>query len=421
MFALSLTLLIAVFSYVLDTGFFLREKNTGQASVETAALAAVNQCCFAAGMNDLKNIVMGVIQASYSDIIEENVTVEVGYYDAFDEYLDFSAYKDFAAESAWDFPESETWNAVFVSIIKHAQSLTGFQQDKIVRSAAVAFLPRVSMVSGNRITTGPGKVSFNNGNMYAANRLRNLNRVIIADTVQTAEGEERLPESPVIDNHIMDLETYLAKLKKKADRIYTMEDVGNDAFYSTYERSSSLYCFFDFSAPHDAHEIVYIDIPEIWQGREVHLSFMPDSCGFVYGTSDACPTRQPFGNSIRRMTIATALGVKIEIFDNSVETVMGGTVFDQLNIVSGGTVVFSTNYTRISGINFFCSSFSLHFDDDYVPCAQNFIRVISEGSITTQRNDQPLNKSYDFNLKFGPPCPPVIPASLGFLESGSNG
>ncbi|MCG8549986.1 MAG: pilus assembly protein TadG-related protein, partial [Desulfobacterales bacterium] len=93
MFALTIMFVLTLLGWVLDTGFFFKEKNRYQDCAEAAALAAVNNVCFTGSMDELKNMVMDVVRGSSLDLDEDEVIVETGYYDAFDEYEPFGEYK----------------------------------------------------------------------------------------------------------------------------------------------------------------------------------------------------------------------------------------------------------------------------------------------------------------------------------------
>ncbi|MCD4719826.1 MAG: hypothetical protein K8S13_08190 [Desulfobacula sp.] len=459
LFALTMMFLLTLFAYTLDTGFFIKEKNRYQSCAEAAALTAVDNICFVSDENELKNIVMNIVRGSNLSIPEESISVETGFYDTFEEYESFTEYKDFVKETSDNFPEEETFNAVLVTIGDEVKSLTGFHRTTKIKGAAVAYLPRVSIVSGKNIKFDGGmKISINNGNMYAERKMY-LRGPLIADTVKTATGRgngiylyepyvnfsggisyrssgrkasDFLPEIKVIKNHIIPLETFIKKMKKKADRNYAETKVNNE-LYAVDEVTKR--CYFDFTKQHDDHEIIYIDIP----GYTAYLTPFPCiagsnnpplpgfTCVKCSPTDDwaSCDTRQPFGSSMKNMTIVAICDVIIPIYRNinHKDFPMGGTGFEHLNIVSKGGITFSSGFNSMNGINFFCDSFKIEFmhDKGFIPPDTNHIRVLAEGkNITFAKNDSNTGKQYDFDLKFGPPCPPVVPSALGFLEPGSS-
>jgi hypothetical protein len=407
MFALTIMFVLTLMAWVLDTGFFLKGKNRYQNCAEAAAMAAVNNVCFTKSMNELENLVMDVVRGSNLDIDEDEVLVETGYYDAFDEYEPFGEYKDFIARHADGYPENETWNAVMVTIDKDVESLTGFHKRHGVKGAAVAFLPRVSMVSQNgeilyRWGTGGNFISFNNGNVYGQKNilLRNLK---LADTVETATGDSgSLPESPLIKNHLYSLETLIRKLKRRADKIYTMADLGKDAFYSVDSPGPDNNCYFDFTYDHDSHKIIFIDLPK-WDGL--------GKTNKIY--IDPFFNHSPEGDSIKNLTIVTDRDIIIPPYDKALH--FGDREFEQLNIISRATIEFNTPCKKIQGINFISHNFKMLFKQGNLETFKDkYMRIITESDILLHSNF--MNEESDLFFKFGPPCPPIADPVLGLLE-----
>jgi hypothetical protein len=406
MFALTIMFVLTLMAWVLDTGFFLKEKNRYQNCAEAAAMAAVNNVCFTGSMDELENLVMDVVRGSNLDLDEDEVLVETGYYDAFDEYEPFGEYKDFIARHADGYPENETWNAVMVTIDKDVDSLAGFHKRHGVKGAAVAFLPRVSMVSQNgeilyRWATGGNFISFNNGNVYGQKNII-LRNVKLADNVETATGDSgSLPESPLIKNHLYSLETLIRKLKRRADKIYTMADLGKNAFYSVESTSSSNQCYFDFTYDHDSHEIIFIDLPEqdsLGKKNLIHIDPFNHS---------------PEGESIKNLTIVTDRDVTMKPYDVPLQ--LGDRGGGQLNIVCGATIEFHTLYKKIQGVNFISHNFKMFFKQRNLETFKDkYMRIITESDISFISND--MNEESDFFFKFGPPCPPNADPVLGLLE-----
>lgn len=406
MFALTIMFVLTLMAWVLDTGFFLKEKNRYQNCAETAAMAAVNNVCFTGSMDELENLVMDVVRGSNLDLDEDEVLVETGYYDAFDEYEPFGEYKDFIARHADGYPEDETWNAVMVTIDKDVDSLTGFHKRHGVKGAAVAFLPRVSMVSQNgeilyRWATGGNFISFNNGNVYGQKNII-LRDVKLADTVETATGNSGvLPESPLIKNHLYSLETLIRKLKRRADKIYTMADLGKDAFYSVESSDSNNNYYFDFTYDHDSHEIIFIDIPEqdsLGKTNEVYIDPFNHS---------------PEGGSIKNLTIVTNCNITMSEHDAPLQ--LGDGEFGQLNIICGATIDFRTLGKKIQGINVVSHKFQMKFKQRNLERFKDkYMRIITESDIVFENNVR--REESNFFFKFGPPCPPIADPVLGLLE-----
>jgi hypothetical protein len=406
MFALTIMFVLTLMAWVLDTGFFLKEKNRYQNCAEAAAMAAVNNVCFTGSMDELENLVMDVVRGSNLDLDEDEVLVETGYYDAFDEYEPFGEYKDFIARHADGYPENETWNAVMVTIDKDVDSLTGFHKRHGVKGAAVAFLPRVSMVSQNgeilcRWATGGNFISFNNGNVYGQKNII-LRNVKLADTVETATGNSGvLPESPLIKNHLYSLETLIRKLKRRADKIYTMADLGKDAFYSVESTGPSNNYYFDFTYDHDSHEIIFIDIPEQDGLGKKNLIYIDPF------------NHSPEGESIKNLTIVTDRDVTMKPYDVPLQ--LGDRGGGQLNIVCGATIEFHTLYKKIQGVNFISYKFNMIFKKRNLETFKDkYMRIITESNILFYNNN--MREESDLFFKFGPPCPPIADPVLGLLE-----
>ena len=410
-FALTLMFFLTVFAWVLDTGSFIREKNRYQACAEAAALAAVNQVCFISSMEDLEELVMDVVRESHLDLDEEEVVVETGYYDAFDEYDPFDEFKDFIAVETEGYPTDETWNAVKVTLGDKVNSLTGFQEAKSVKGAAVAYLPRVSMVSKNGSITSPYSSSLFqpqtksfilNGNLYAKDFSDLYPVSVILGDVSKRSDQNQLPELKIIENHLYPLDVLIKMYKKKADKIYTMADRGKDAFYGFVPNTG---CAFDFSYSHDEHEIIFIDTSDT-----VHLNPFPEMISGFESINHSAS-----GNTIKNLTIISENN--IELLNYNQEIQIGGSGFDQLNIISGGTINFYTEYKNIQGVNFISNSFYIFFKDDNVSPSykDKYVRIIAESDIKFE--DNLYDDQSDFDLKFGPPCPPAAPPCLGRLES----
>ncbi len=418
MFALTLMLVLTLITYVLDTGFFLMKKNRYQASAEAAALAAVNQVCFVSSMAGLKEIVRNVVQSASPSLEDTDVIVETGYYDAFDEYFEsFPVYKDFIASGTEGYPDRESWNAVMVTIQDKVNSLTGFQSPKEIRGAAVAYLPRVSMVarSGTFMYrySAPNNIppiTFHSGNLFAKEQIDIRGRLLFDQCEYATSTQGSLPEMPIIQHHLMDTERLVQHLIKKADRTYTLSDVNKDAFYAKVLNSY----LFDFTYAHDDHEIIFLDVPE---HAIVHINPFPEMVRDPISYPIPYETTGTF--TIKKMTIVTRADVEMRRYSEAVT--LGGSDFDQLNIVTPNNISMNMTLKNIRGLNLVCGSLLLTptpGTQTVVPFPVNYMRVISdtEISITLSSSITPL----DVYFKFGPPCPPMSPPVLGRLEPGSD-
>ena len=408
MFALTIMFVLTLLAFVLDTGFFLKEKNRYSNCAEAAAMAAVNNVCYLASKQALDDLVMDVVRGFNLDLDGDDVTVETGFYDAFDEYASFGEYNDFVARGEDGYPQDETWNAVMVTIDKQVNSMTGFQNSHGVKGAAVAFMPRVSMVSKDGSVkypwgTGGNLISFNNGNIYGQRDVRFRN-VTLADTVNTATADnDTLPESPLIENHLYSLETLIQKLKRKADKTYTMADQGKDAFYmANTSTTNQNNLFFDFTYAHDRHEIIFIDIPEYDDSGTPNYIYLDPF------------QHTPSGDTMKNMTIVTPCRIEVPRYDGNALP-MGDTGFGQLNIISAGPILFNTQFKELRGVNFIADSFTMEFkqNSSLQTFEDKYMRVITTGNIDFRPNSY---EASDFFFKFGPPCPPIADPALGILE-----
>jgi hypothetical protein len=457
--ALSLMFLVSVLAFVLDLGYFVKEKGRYQACADAAALAAADNLCYGKAEEMAQRVAFDRDTLLPDDFLE----VEYGFYDAYDEYNDdFSEYKNFAPESSGEFPGTES-NAVMVTIGSlKVDSLTGLNKSKEIKAAAVAYLPRIGMVAKKKITVMGGlKISFHDVNIHAGDKII-LRDPDVSDNVKIASKKNKiytykhyynssgwssynsktkrasddLPEAPLIEKYLITLDDYAKKLKQRADRVYLMADKGTDAFYAVdYSQNGNIHCFFDFTKSHNDNQIIFIDIPRTINGKKVTAYLTPFPCadgkhnlpGFpcvICNPSDPlskCDTRKAFGDSMKNMTIVALCNVEIPIYRNvkSKDFQMGGIGFDQLSIVSGGDIKFCSGFNSMSGINFFCDSFRIEFAQDkgFTPPKENHLRVVTEdGNITFGKNDSNVSKQYDFNFKFGPPCPLIVPPALGLLD-----
>ena len=436
--AISLTLILTLFSFALDTGFFLREKNRYQSAAESAALAATDSFCF----KDPYQVALEVIQASIPDISEDAVTVETGFFDIHDTYdFPLGIYQDFAPSDSIDYLEDESINAVLVTIGKGetVDSLTGLTTGKEVAAAAVAYVPQIDMVSGGAIDfkSNPN-VSLHNGHIFSESWIRlrvgsvaSKTKVASESTISTFTGtrpSDSLPEVPLIKKHKISIDELIVRLKKKANNIYSFSNKGRE-FYRTHEEAHAIYCFFDFTASFDNHEIDFIDLPETLDGKTVNAVLTPYPCNAITGIGIDCDSekkysvRSAFGKAMKNKTIAATCNIIVPriITRDEVGIVLGENDFTQLNIVSSGRIDFFSDKNDLNGVNFLCKGgFKMDFSQSsssYTPPTKNFFRVINESmNIRFNRVFGSTIKTYNFYLSPTPPlCPPTLPSTLGRL------
>jgi hypothetical protein len=468
MLAVSLTFILALVSFVLDFSFFTREKNRYQAASEAAALAAVNTICFSTS-EDLESLVHKVIRGFNLDLPDEAVTMELGFYDAYNRYnTTLGKYKDFASAQENPVPEGESVNAVLITIGEgqKVKSLTSMHKSREVLAAAVAYLPALGMASGGEIIfAGADKISLYNGSVYAGENIelrgytldlpQNHIRMAAGKTIKTftrrinpfwgninwtlndTKPSPSLPEAALFPRHMISVSDLVSRLKTHADKIYTRADIGKGEFYHFAKQLTLSQGYFDFTGSHDRHEIIYIELPENWTA---YLTPYPCCSDGGYGghptcincTGDmkpnakgACSIRVPFGTGMSNLTIAANCPVIIPGYLNRDNRVfdLGGEAFDQLNIVSLKEIKIHSHNNDLNGVNFICQDkFSINFTEskDYTPPSQNNIRIISESKINFTKNQSRDSDQYDFNLSFGMPCPPVFPPALGLLEPSAG-
>ncbi|MBI9092840.1 MAG: hypothetical protein JEZ12_26790 [Desulfobacterium sp.] len=470
--ALSLMFLVSVLAFVLDLGYFTKEKGNYQACADAAAMAAAeNLCC-----GRSKEAALAVAMGTNVLLPEDSITVTPGFYDIFDLYDDFGEYKDFVEEDGDDLPEGEYVNAMMVVIENKVESLTGFNKTKTIKAAAVSYVPGVDMVAAKNILTsnaknhgGGGNIAFHNGNIYVGKKVC-LYGVDASDGIKIAtkpggkisiknytgnpdkpyvDGQSRpadeIVESALIENYLIakenhdPLNDYVKKMLIKADRVYTVGDEASGSeFYCSIEDGDNLYCFFDLSEPHEEHEIIYFNVSKdpadpAYDPRNVTAFITATPCKSErHGGSSAnftttvdCGSTEnenkikPFGQTIKNLTFVSTVSISIpRQKEPGIE--FGGKKNEQVNFVSAGDVFFSSGFNPLKGVSFFCQTFRIWMENDvgYKCPSKNFIKIIANnGSILFGKYDKkhPNNK-YDFYLRFGYPCPRVFPVALGCLQ-----
>lgn len=456
--ALSLTLILTLILSVLDFGFFVREKNRYQAAAEAAALAAVDTICYSTP-EDLETLIMEILQQFNLDIPDESVDIELGFYDAYNEYGDpLGRYQDFASTAEGPLPEGQPTNAVMITIgfDTAVKSLTGFTEEKEIVGAAVAYTPKISMVAGEDIDfEASDKTSLSNGSIYAKktislrgdnlDRTENNIRITTSDTGKINQYTARrpgnwhsrpilkpspaLPEGSLVNNHMISVSDLIKRLKKRTTKTFSLSQGGSE-FYHRQKKTggSGNLCLFDFTRSHEDHEIIFIDLPDTdtayltpyYPCHKKPFGIPAEFCTpCAPGSTKYCNSKPPYGKTMSNMTIIATCNVIIPVYRNSSNSIitLGGAGFDRLNIISQGSIEFSTQNNELAGVNFVCkNNFTIKFTNQglYTPPLENCIRVISEsGSIIFGENYKNASKQYDFNLSAGLHCPPMFPSVLG--------
>lgn len=416
-FALILVPLLASLFFVLDIGFFFWVKTRYQNAAELAAKAAADNICYCYDQVDLSDLVDEIVQGSGLDTSDPDhtTTVETGFYDTHNQFGDYTEYKDFVTESDSEFPDEETANAVMVTLSGSVDSLTGFYPARDIKGAAVAYMPRMSMVSKERVYLWNNNThtpyTVNNGNIYGEDKINLRNVTLNPKNVITATElkPNDMPEYNLIQNHLTPLDTFIAKMKEKADITYTLLDKNKDPFYKMDDNKGE--CFFDFSAPHKNpdHKIIFIDLPEKSGGNTIKVLLRPPDSGGA-------------GNAVKNMTIISERKITIETSDtyNSSVVELGGSGFEQLNLISADNINLYIENHSLKGVNFLCARFNLYFDANKPPLQNEYyLRVISENRLRFNSAYE-FGEYHDFFLKFGPPCPLLLPPAMGLLQTGSG-
>ncbi len=456
MFALCLSLILILLSYVLDLGFFAKEKNRYMAAAEAAALAAVENMCYSTE-DDLEYLVMNILDGFNLDLEDDAVTIEMGFYDAYDEYDEFlGRYQDFASALDYGIPDGEPYNAVMVTIGtgQTVQSISGFNEDKEILGGAVAYVPELDIVTrGDLDFEGANKISFNNGSVYAGkdidlrgdnldkNNIRMSASGVINKYTYTSGGlwfpdywafdgatpSEDLPEISLAENHMASVSDLVERLSRRADKVFTLSQRGPE-FYEYEEENKK--CFFDFTAENTEHQIIYIDLPA------THTAYLTPyyDCGSSMIAAEYCVrcssssidgycgNRDAFGSAMSGLTIVATCDVKIPVYKSKSGTIitLGGDGFDNLNIITLGSINFSSHNNDLAGVNFVCQEdidIRLYEINDYSPPTKNYIRVFSESDIKFEELDNDRYAQFNFHLSFGFQCPPLTSPVLGIFES----
>ena len=353
-----------------------------------------------------------------------------------------------------DFPEGEYANAVMVSIDNRVDSLTGMNAAKAVKAEAVAYIPRLGMVSSSGVIMNRApKISFKQGTLYADDdmNIQGANfsndfflfsrKNIMYQTATSFMGmwytygssvkRSSSPSFPpslikLIQSNALPTSTddplrdYISKIKKRvgSDNIIGPLDFGDYVFeHDNTVSGGTVHTYsVDLTHIHDDHETIYFeadlkdgdDTPKDGDGRIIKV---------VLGAKSSSSS----GKEIKNMTFVSNCPVIIPVYDS--EIALGGDGMDQLIIVSSGEISFNTRNNPLNGVSFVCGSFTFEFNsqDLYQPPSTNLMNIITlGGNIEFQGNDTSNAKDYLFSPNFGPPCPMIVPAALGKLEKTAD-
>jgi len=463
-FAFTIMIFLSLMAFSLDLGYFAKQKSGYQECADMAALsAAENLCCGRA-----EESALNVVHAADITLTRDNITIRPGFYDAYNEYDSFRPYKDFISEDDENYPEGEANNAVMVIIENRVESLTGFHAPKLVKAAAVAYLPRVSIVAGRNLKIGPslpGGLTLHNGNLYAEGTMTLRDKGgLLEDNVKAGSGKriklynassfwnwqykgirnsDDLPEIDIIRKYILSgtsLKDYVEKMRQVADVVYTPSDSGTGPFYGsvhiTEYGADELECYFDFSQEHEDHRTIFFDSSGSGYNRVI-VYITPHACADPYALSGPNPSGWKFsgspcmqqigetrakGTAMQNITFITNCPVYIPMFHAfRPPVILGGRGMDQLSIISDQWIYYYPGNNPAKGVNFFCNTFSMGvpgmptaFYDEHQPQDMDrYIRVIAMKDIRIENAYQDKEARYYF--KFAPPCPALASPALGHL------
>ncbi len=212
--ALSMIVLLAMFAFVIDTGYLYGEKNKYQNGVEAAAMAGAVSLCDGDPAGVARQVAID------NGLPADSITVQVGFYDEKDLYGDFPEYKDFVWEEGAGYPEDEFNNAVMVKLNATEETLMGgfLGKDEVaVGAAAVAYVTRYGLLSYGDPEDNESEIEtirswaddnpsfMGMGRIHANNNINFKKEPAISeDTIVTAGGEiyncsEGIPEVSSVD------------------------------------------------------------------------------------------------------------------------------------------------------------------------------------------------------------------------------
>ena len=452
-FAISMMVMISVAAFALDVGFFVRTGSSFQACADQAAISAAETMCTGRSQKAAETVVYG----SHPELSDDAVEVVFGFYDAYDQYGDFSVYKDFIELGDENYPsdQNNAVNAVMVIIADKVKSLTGFNQDKNISAAAVAYVPRAGSIwggSSHESKAGyaglsgarPYPMTFAYGNIYVPGNLwldADVDRRTallsvdgwISDTNWGTVNSDTLPdiETEVLEKYYMadpgdTLDAYIEKLRATADVVYKADDAGVDHFYGR----DGNYCYFDLTRPHDDHMIIFFDAEGMANAKAYitpHACLDRDSGGTEWKGACSIGPSQPAGTQIKNLTFVCTCPLFIESNHANQEPIpMGGKNFDQVHFVSSSSITVNYGNNPIRGVTFYSGGvFRLGGNArslDRYPAQEHQLnfsvvscgKVVMNPSVAFHGLDQPWASTC--NMTFGPPCPALAPVTLGRLE-----
>jgi len=423
--ALSLSLLLGVLSFVLNTGNLYGNKNQYKNAVEAAAMAGVVSLC---GNNNPVTVAMHI--ATENGLSEDQIEIQTGFYDEENEYGNFGEYKNFV--ESINMPVREYENAVMVRVsIDKDLLVPGFiRKDKVmVSAAAVAYLKRYDMVSLNSdvgICLGENS-RWENGNIMSNGDIKfpghpfeppdfnNVNLIthgnVIACTsffhywlqaylVDWNSGipisfENTFPNSQEITEIILINDEYIETFREKADTVYSAGDAYDRAFFGHCLDGSYLFCL---GGENRYRRTYFFDSREDLNAKVIITN--NGFCGQIPPSHIA--------EHIENITFVANCPILVH-WQIGTDNILGSEGSNQVILISSHDMIIQGSL-QINGATFICGG---NFLQGGTSAQKGNLRIIAQGDI--RKKDMHGGISGIFNFNFGPPCPPFIP-KLGWLE-----
>ncbi len=422
--ALSLSLLLGVLSFVLNTGNLYGNKNQYKNAVEAAAMAGAVSFC---GYNDPVTVAMRI--ATENGLPENQVEIQTGFYDEEDEYGNFGEYRNFVEST--NMPAGEYENAVMVRVSINKDLLVpGFiRKDKVmVSAAAVAYLKRYDMVSlnpdkgislgknsnwenGNIMSNGDIKMpghpfapDFNNvnliahGNIIACSSFFHswLQRYLVNWNSGTPVSfENTFPDSPEITEIRLINDEYIETFREKADTIYSAGDACDSVFFGHCPDGSYLFCL---GGENRRRRTCFFD-----SGGDLNASV-------VITNHESCGQTPPshIAENIENITFVANCPILVH-WKIGTDNILGAEGSSQVILISSHDITIRGGNLQMKGVTFICGGNFLQG----VSAQEGNLRIIAQNDIRKEGMHGGVTGNFNFN--FGPPCPPFIP-KLGWLE-----
>lgn len=459
-FGLSLSTLLLVMAFALNTGYLFTEKNRYQNAVDAAAMAGALRLCAADPEESAREIFFENLLANdpiFEFFEESDLYIQTGFYDVYDEYDDFAYFKNFVEKNQMPLDQYE--NAVMVRLSTSSEGIIpGFTENgddgrTNITAWAVAYLKRYDMtalalngdeasriwldglkngdiyVNGDLIYPEKPPMQFMDARLLAHGKIVECKSGTPPDwdnILRTSSiGKQDAPkieEIPPCDDG------YVNSLKPTADIVYEPEQAGTDSIFFGYCGDGAAY----MSGGKDdivIRDAYLFDIAEEPEERITYFfdASSDDKANVILTTGvynqNACPGVSHFPRGDRISNITFIANCPILIFSPpnvGISLRVGDKGDRQFVVISSGDVIyhhslssaaFPTGISIRCGGDFYARGYDLS-GQQTKPDAR--IRIVADGIFDYDSSSCGL---YDF--LFGPPCPPTLP-KLGRLEIVSN-